>query len=99
MIDILYIENPKEKKLKNLYLNDYNYYYKNNIKMRYKMEKKYRNNLATKKEFEITHPVPKMLYSSSNVEYIKPDLLILIIPLLPSMASLNIIARRKVSSP
>ena len=66
MIDILYIENPKEKKLKNLYLNDYNYYYKNNIKMRYKMEKKYRNNLATKKEFEITHPVPKMLYSSSN---------------------------------
>lgn len=66
MIDILYIENPKEKKLKNLYLNDYNYYYKNNIKMRYKMEKKYKNNLATKKEFEITHPVPKMLYSSSN---------------------------------
>jgi len=66
MIDILYIENPKEKKLKNLYLNDYNYYYKNNIKMRYKMKKQYRNNLAIKKQFEITHPVPKMLYSSSN---------------------------------
>ena len=36
MLDILYVENPREKKIKNFYLNDLNYFNKNSIKMRYR---------------------------------------------------------------
>ena len=69
MLDILYVENPREKRTRNFYLNDYNYFHKNSIKMR---NKKYKiiNRIHSEKEKERKkYPVPKMLYSTSGFHF------------------------------
>ena len=69
MLDILYVENPREKKIKNFYLNDLNYFNKNSIKMRYR-KLKIINRIHIEKEIEkIKNPVPKMLYSTSGFKF------------------------------
>ncbi len=66
MLDILYVENPRERKIKNFYLNDINYYNKNAIKMRNK-KLKILNRIRTEKIIERKrNPVPKMLYSTNS---------------------------------
>ena len=56
------IENPAKKNIRNMYLNDYNYFHKNSIRM-YKKKKNIINQIAQEKKIErLTHPVPKMLY-------------------------------------
>ena len=69
MLDILYIENPRERKIKNFYLNDFNYYNKNLIKMR-NQKLKILNRIRTEKIIERKrNPVPKMLYSTSGFHF------------------------------
>ena len=69
MMDILVIENPAKKNIKNFYLNDYNYFHKNNIRMRHQ-KMNIINRLSKEKEIERkTHPVPKMLYSTANFKF------------------------------
>ena len=66
MMDILIIEDPSKKNIRNMYLNNYNYFHKNNIKMRHK-KKHIINKHIKEKEFDrLTHPMPKMLYSTSS---------------------------------
>ena len=68
MLDILYIENPRERKIKNFYLNDFNYYHKNSIKMRNK-KLNILNRIRTEKIIERKrNPVPKMLYSTNSFQ-------------------------------
>ena len=68
MLDILYVENPRERKIKNFYLNDFNYYHKNSIKMRNK-KLNILNRIRTEKIIERKrNPVPKMLYSTNSFQ-------------------------------
>lgn len=63
------IENPAKKNIRNMYLNDYNYFHKNSIRM-YKKKKNIINQIAQEKKIErLTHPVPKMLYSTSDFKF------------------------------
>ena len=63
------IENPAKKNIKNFYLNDYNYFHKNNIRMRHQ-KMNIINRLSKEKEIERKiHPVPKMLYSTANFKF------------------------------
>lgn len=69
MMDIMIIENPAKKNIRNMYLNDYNYFHKNSIRM-YKKKKNIINQIAQEKKIErLTHPVPKMLYSTSDFKF------------------------------
>ena len=69
MLDILYVENPREKKIKNFYLNDMNYYNKNSIKMRHKKYKIINRIHLEKEEERKRNPVPKMLYSTGGFRF------------------------------
>ncbi len=64
VIERRYINDPSKKRFMNNYLNDYNYFYKNNIKMskirKENMEEQIKN--KHKKERELR--LPKMLYSN-----------------------------------
>ncbi len=66
LMDLLYIEHPKDKNKLNFYLNDNNYYVKNSLKMRKTHLDFYHNNLKAKKEQKRKYPVPKTLYATSE---------------------------------
>ena len=69
LMDLMFIENPKDKNKLNFYLNDNNYYVKNSLKMRKKHLKFYNNKIRSKKEEQAKYPVPKILYSTSGNYY------------------------------
>lgn len=66
MMDLIWVQNPKKKNIKNMYVNNFNYFHKNNIKMRY-YTKGIIDSIARRKKIErIKNPMPKMLYATSN---------------------------------
>ena len=71
LFDFLSVKSPKEKKKLNLYLNDNNLYVKNSLKMR-KNHISYFNNIAkAKADLKKKCPVPKILYSTSDLNFHK----------------------------
>ena len=68
-MDLMFIENPKDKNKQNFYLNENNYYVKNSLKMRKKHMTFYNEMIRSKKEEQERHPVPKILYSTSENYY------------------------------
>ena len=71
LIDYLFVKSPKEKNKLNLYLNDNNLYVKNSLKMRKKHLSYYNSKIKAKIELKKKYPVPKILYSTSDINFQK----------------------------
>lgn len=65
-MDLLFIENPKEKNKLNYYLNENKEFVKNNLKYRKTHLTFYNNSIKGRKEEQLKYPVPKILYSTSE---------------------------------
>ena len=70
-MDFMFVKSPKEKKKLNFYLNDNNLYVQNSLKMRKKHLSYYNNTIKIKKELKKKYPVPKILYSTSDLNFHK----------------------------
>ena len=70
-MDFLFVKSPKEKKKLNFYLNDNNLYVKNSLKMRKKHRSYINNTIKEQKELRKKYPVPKILYSTSELKFDK----------------------------
>ena len=71
LYSITSIKNLKSKTKLNLYLNDNNLYVQNALKMRKRQVSYFHNKIKIKKEFKEKHPVPKTLYSTSEINFKK----------------------------
>ena len=71
LYSITSIKNLKSKTKLNLYLNDNNLYVQNALKMRKRHVSYFHNTIKIKKEFKEKHPVPKTLYSTSEINFKK----------------------------
>ena len=69
--EYMFVQNPKEKRKLNLYLNDNNEYIKNSIKMRKKHLSYFNNTIKAKNELKRKYPVPKIIYSTSDLNFHK----------------------------
>jgi len=67
--DLMFIEDPKEKHKKNYYINERNYSTKYTIRLRNTRKKIYNDSIKSKKEEQIRHPLPKILYSTAESFY------------------------------
>ena len=66
LADLLFIEDPRIKHKKNYYINERNYSTKYSLRLR-KLRKKFYNNVTKSKRLEKErHPLPKILYSTSE---------------------------------
>ena len=65
------VKSRKEKNKLNFYLNDNNLYVQNSLKMRKKHLSYYNNTIKNKKELKKKYPVPKILYSTSDLNFHK----------------------------
>ena len=70
-IDYIFIKSPKEKRKLNFYLNDNNLYVKNSLKMRKKHLSYYNSKIKAKSELRKKYPVPKIIYSTSDLNFQK----------------------------
>ena len=71
LYSITSIKNLKNKTKLNLYLNDNNLYVQNALKMRKRHVSYFHNKIRIKKEFKEKYPVPKTLYSTSEINFKK----------------------------
>ena len=71
IIDFFFVKSPKEKRRLNFYLNDNNLYVKNSLKMRKKQLSYINNTIKAHKELREKYPVPKILYSTSDLNFDK----------------------------
>ena len=67
--DLLFIENPREKRKKNFYINERNYYSRSSIQIRNKHKNFYNNSILLRKIENIKKPMPKVLYSTAQYFY------------------------------
>ena len=67
----MFVKSPKEKNKLNFYLNDNNLYVQNSLKMRKKHVSYFNNTIKVKKELKKKYPVPKILYSTSDLNFHK----------------------------
>ena len=70
-MDFFFVKSPKEKRRLNFYLNDNNLYVKNSLKMRKKQLSYINNTIKAHKELREKYPVPKILYSTSDLNFDK----------------------------
>jgi hypothetical protein len=71
LMDLMFIKSPKEKNKLNFYLNDNNLYVKNSLKLRKKHMSYLKDKVNERNEQKKKFPVPKILYSTSNVNFHK----------------------------
>ena len=69
--EYMFVQSPKEKRKLNLYLNDNNEYVKNSLKMRQKHLSYFNNTIKVKRELKKKYPVPKIIYSTSDLNFHK----------------------------
>ena len=67
----MFVKSPKEKKKLNFYLNDNNLYVQNSLKMRKKHVSYFNNKIKLKNDLKKKYPVPKILYSTSDLNFRK----------------------------
>ena len=65
----MFVKSPKEKKKLNFYLNDNNLYVQNSLKMRKKHVSYFNNKIKLKNDLKKKYPVPKILYSTSDLNF------------------------------
>ena len=65
----MFVKSPKEKNRLNFYLNDNNLYVKNSLKMRQKHLSYFNDSVKIKKELKKKYPIPKLLYSTSDLNF------------------------------
>ena len=68
-MDITSMNNLKKRTKLNLYLNDKNLYVQNALKMRKTHLSLFNNKIKTNNEFKEKHPLPKKLYSTSEINF------------------------------
>ena len=69
LADLLFILNPREKYKKNFYINDRNFSTKYTLRLRQLRKTFYKDTIKEKKLEQKKHPVPKILYSTSESFY------------------------------
>ena len=69
LADLLFIVNPREKYKKNFYINDRNFSTKYTLRLRQLRKTFYNDTIKEKKLEQKKHPVPKILYSTSESFY------------------------------
>ena len=67
----MFVKSPKEKKKLNFYLNDNNLYVQNSLKMRKKHLSYFNDTIKLKNDLKKKYPVPKILYSTSDLNFRK----------------------------
>lgn len=67
----MFIKSPKEKNKLNFYLNDNNLYVKNSLKLRKKHMSYFKDKVKERNELKKKFPVPKIIYSTSDVNFHK----------------------------
>ena len=70
-MDFMFVKSPKEKNKLNFYLNENNLYVQNSLKMRKKHVSYFNNTIKLKNESKKKYPVPKILYSTSDLNFQK----------------------------
>ena len=68
-MDITSMNNLKKRTKLNLYLNDKNLYIQNALKMRKTHLSLFNNKIKANNEFKEKHPLPKKLYSTSEINF------------------------------
>ena len=69
LMTFMFVKSPKEKNRLNFYLNDNNLYVKNSLKMRQKHLSYFNDSVKIKKELKKKYPIPKLLYSTSDLNF------------------------------
>ena len=70
-MDFMAVKSRKEKNKLNFYLNDNNLYVKNSLKMRKKHLSYFHNKIKMRNDLKKKYPVPKILYSTSDLNFHK----------------------------